>query len=149
MTNPARQDPVRTGSRPAGPWYRRRRHGALALGALLVGALGYVGLVDPHKPDSIFPVCPFRLLTGWNCPACGGLRMTHDVLHGDLAAAVTDNVFLLVGIPVLAGWMLLRRRREKTLLPMPAAATVAIATLAWTVVRNLPGFPLVPTLLTS
>jgi hypothetical protein len=24
-----------------------------------------------------------------------------------------------------------------------------IATLAWTVVRNLPGFPLVPTLLTS
>jgi hypothetical protein len=26
---------------------------------------------------------------------------------------------------------------------------VVIATLAWTVVRNLPGFPLVPTLLTS
>ena len=122
---------------------------ALGSGALLAGSLGYVGLVDPHKPGSIFPVCPFRLLTGWNCPACGALRMMHDVLHGDLAAAITDNVFLLVGIPVLAGWILLRHRRGKSLLPTPAAATVTIAMLAWTVLRNLPGFPLVPTLLTS
>ncbi len=28
-------------------------------------------------------------------PACGGLRMVHDVLHGDLAAAINDNVVLL------------------------------------------------------
>jgi hypothetical protein len=75
--------------------------------------------------------------------------MTHDVLHGDLPAAITDNVFLLVGIPILAGWILLRRRRQKALLPMPAAATVVIAMLAWTVLRNLPGFPLVPTLATG
>ena len=74
--------------------------------------------------------------------------MIHDVLHGDLAAAITDNVFLLVGIPMLAGWFLLRRRSGKSPLPIPAVATVVIAVLAWTVVRNLPGFPLVPTLLT-
>lgn len=128
---------------------RRRLSVALGFGALMAGGLGYVGLVDPHRPDSIFPVCPFKLLTGWNCPACGGLRMTHDVLHGDLVAAITDNIFLVVGIPVLAGWLLLRRRREKSLLPVPAAVTIMIATLAWTVARNLPGFPLVPTLLTS
>jgi hypothetical protein len=121
----------------------------LGSAALLAGALGYVGLVDPHKPDSVFPLCPFRLLTGWNCPACGGLRMVHDVVHGDLAAAITDNVFLLVGIPMLAGWILLRRRADKSVLPPPAAATFVVAVLAWTVVRNLPGFPLVPTLLTS
>ncbi len=126
---------------------RRRLYPALGAGALLVGALGYVGLVDPHKPDSVFPVCPFRLLTGWNCPACGGLRMVHDVLHGDLAAAITDNVVLLVGIPLLARWVLLRRRSGKTLFSPPAVVTVVIAMLAWTVVRNLPGFPLVPTLL--
>jgi Protein of unknown function (DUF2752) len=121
----------------------------LGAGALLAGAVGYVGLVDPHKPDSVFPVCPFRLLTGWNCPACGGLRMVHDVLHGDLAAAISDNVFLLVGIPALVGWILLRRRSGKSLLLPPAAVTLVIASLAWTVVRNLPGFPLVPTLLTG
>jgi hypothetical protein len=120
----------------------------LGSGALLAGALGYIGLVDPHRPGSLFPICPFRLLTGWNCPACGGLRMVHDVLHGDLAAAINDNVLLLVGIPLLAGWILLRRRRGKSPLTLPAGAAVMITLLAWTVVRNLPGFPLVPTLLT-
>jgi Protein of unknown function (DUF2752) len=142
VTHPAQPGPAQASS-------RGRLYAALGSGALLAGGLGYVGLVDPHKPDSVFPVCPFRLLTGWNCPACGGLRMIHDVLHGDLAAAITDNAFLLVGIPVLAGWFLLRRRAEKSLLPLPAVATVVIAMLAWTVVRNLPDFPLVPTLLTG
>lgn len=117
-------------------------------GALLAAALGYVALVDPHRPNSMFPVCPFRVLTGWNCPACGALRMTHDVLHGNLSAALQDNAMLLVGLPLLAGWMLLRRRRGKWPLTLPAAAAVMITLLAWTVVRNLPGFPLVPTLLT-
>jgi Protein of unknown function (DUF2752) len=142
VTNPAQDGAPRDRS-------RGRLYATLGSGSILAGAVGYVGLVDPHKPDSVFPVCPFRLLTGWNCPACGGLRMVHDVLHGDLAAAITDNVFLLIAIPLLAGWMLLRRRSGKSPLPLPAAVTVVIATLAWTVVRNLPGFPLVPTLLTS
>ncbi|MBO0864353.1 MAG: DUF2752 domain-containing protein [Mycobacterium sp.] len=128
---------------------RRRRYGALGCGALLVGALAYVGLVDPHNPNSVFPVCPFRLLTGWNCPACGGLRMTHDLLHGDLAAAVADNVFLLVGMPLLAAWILLRRYRHNTAPPTPTIVAVVIVTFAWTVLRNLPGFPLVPTVLSG
>jgi hypothetical protein len=149
VTDPFQHGGATVGSRPAGRWYRRRLYAALGSGAVLAGAVGYVGLVDPHKPDSVFPVCPFRLLTGWNCPACGGLRMVQDVLHGDLAAAITDNVFLLIGIPMLAGWVLLRRRSGKPLLPIPAAATVLITVVAWTVLRNLPGFPLVPTLLTS
>ncbi|WIM88802.1 DUF2752 domain-containing protein [Candidatus Mycobacterium wuenschmannii] len=119
------------------------------LGAVaVVGALAYVGLVDPHNPGAIFPICPFRLLTGLNCPGCGTLRMVHDVLHGDVAAAVNDNVVLLVGLPLLAGWIVLRRRRGQWPLTLPAAVTVLVTLATWTVVRNLPGFPLVPTLLT-
>jgi len=144
MTTPAQHGAVR----PARRWYGRHLYALLGSGALLAGALGYIGLVDPHNPDSVFPICPFRLLTGWNCPGCGALRMIHDVLHGELAAAVNDNLLLLVGIPVLAGWILLRRRREKSPLTVAATVTIVIAALAWTVVRNLPGFPLVPTLLT-
>jgi hypothetical protein len=128
------------------------RHGTrlyttLGTGALAVGALAYVGLADPHRPGSLFPPCPFKLLTGLNCPACGGLRMTHDLLHGDLAAAVVDNVFLLIGLPALALWVLWRIRQGQRAFTLPAIVVVAVAAIAWTVVRNMPGFPLVPTLL--
>jgi len=116
---------------------------------LLAGAVGYVGLVNPHDPHSVYPQCPFKWATGWNCPFCGGLRMTHDLLHGDLVATINDNLFLLVGLPVLAGWLLMRRRRGQRSLPMPAVVTIAVATVAWTVLRNLPGFPLVPTILSG
>src|ERR1700758_5585919 len=144
MYSPAQYGP--TG--PAERWYRRPPSTLLGSGALLDGTLGYIGLVDPPRPGSFFPLCPFRLLTGLNCPGCGALRMTHDVLHGDLVAAIKDNVLLLVGIPLLVGWVLLRRRRGKSPMTLPATVTVVITLLAWTVVRNLPGFPLVPTLLT-
>jgi hypothetical protein len=116
-------------------------------GALLGGAVAYVGLADPHSPDFVFPACPFKLLTGWNCPACGGLRMTHDLLHGDVAAAAVDNIFLLVGLPALLAWVLVRWRMRRPLFPMPAIAAIVVLAVTWTVVRNMPGFPLVPTLL--
>ncbi len=100
------------------------RHGTrlyttLGTGALAVGALAYVGLADPHRPGSLFPPCPFKLLTGLNCPACGGLRMTHDLLHGDLAAAVVDNVFLLIGLPALALWVLWRVKQGQRAFTLP------------------------------
>jgi len=130
----------------------RHRHGTrlyttLGTGALAVGGLAYVGLADPHRPGSVFPPCPFKLLTGLDCPACGGLRMTHDLLHGDIAAAVVDNVFLLIGLPALALWVLWRVTQGQRALTLPAIVVIAVAAIAWTVVRNMPGFPLVPTLL--
>jgi len=125
------------------------RAGLIGTGVALAGALAYIGLADPHRPGFLFPACPFKALTGLDCPACGGLRMTHDLLNGDLAAAVVDNVFLLVALPALAVWLVVRWRRGLTLMPMAATVTVIVAAVAWTVVRNWPGFPLVPTLLTS
>ena len=119
----------------------------MGTGAVIVGAVAYTGLIDPHRPGSPFLPCPFRVVTGWNCPACGGLRMVHDLLHGDLASAVTDNVFLLVGLPLLALWILLRRRQGRPVFTLPSIVVIAVTTIAWTVARNAPGFPLVPTVL--
>ncbi|HEY0225141.1 MAG TPA: DUF2752 domain-containing protein [Mycobacterium sp.] len=116
---------------------------------LLAGALGYVGLVNPHDPHSVYPQCPFKWLTGWNCPLCGGLRMTHDLLHGDLWASINDNLFALIGLPMLAAWVLLRLRRGKRPMPMAAVLAITVAATAWTVARNLPGFPLAPTILSG
>ncbi len=129
--------------------HRRRLYGAAGSSVLLAGALGYVGLVDPHNTNSAYPLCPFKMLTGWNCPFCGGLRMTHDLLHGDLVASINDNVFLLIGIPVLVGWVVMRRRFGLSPQPVPAVLTIVFAMIAWTVLRNLPGFPLVPTVLSG
>ena len=120
---------------------------AAGTGAVAGGALGYVGLVDPHNPHSAYPLCPFKWLTGWNCPLCGGLRMTHDLLHGHLTAAINDNVFLLAGIPILVAWVLVRLGRGKVPLPTLAPPALLVATIAWTVLRNLPAFPLFPTVL--
>lgn len=119
-------------------------------GAVLGGAaLTYIGVADPHQAGSVFPPCPFRLLTGWYCPGCGGLRMTHDLLHADLAAAVTDNVFLLVGLPLLGIWWLWSRGRRRQAFTVPVLVVIAVAALVWTITRNLPGFPLIPTVLSS
>ncbi len=126
---------------------RAARYAALGTGVTVAGGLVYVGLVDPHRPGFLFPPCPFKVITGWDCPACGGLRMTHDLLHGDVAGAVADNVFVLVGLPLLVLWGLWRYKRAKPLFTWFTGATVLVALAAWTVVRNLPGFPLVPTIL--
>ncbi|OBB32703.1 hypothetical protein A5792_13380 [Mycolicibacterium peregrinum] len=125
------------------------RYSLLAAGVLGAGALTYTGVADPHRPGFLFPGCPFKALTGWNCPACGGLRMTHDLLHGDVGAAVVDNVFALVGLPALVMWLLVRWRLGKALFPVPAVVTIVVTLVLWTVVRNLPGFPLVPTISTQ
>ncbi|CKU66426.1 Conserved membrane protein of uncharacterised function [Mycobacterium tuberculosis] len=47
---------------------------------------------------------------------------------------------------MLASWVLLRRRHGDLALPIPVMIAVAVAVIAWTVLRNLPGFPLVPTI---
>lgn len=73
--------------------------------------------------------------------------MTHDLLNGDIAAAVVDNAFVLVGLPLLTLWLIVRWRGGRQLTPKSAVATVIVAVVAWTVIRNVPGFPLVPTLI--
>jgi hypothetical protein len=132
---------------PSAGTSRGRVYTAVGTGAVLLGGLAYLGLGDPHRPNFHFPPCPLRALTGLYCPGCGGLRMTHDVLNGDLAAAVVDNVFALVGLPMLLVWILLRVRSGRPWMTSAAIVIVIAATVAWTVVRNLPGFPLVPTVL--
>jgi hypothetical protein len=136
-------------SRPGVQRHRHGRYVAAGTAALFAGALGYVAAVDPHNANSAYPHCPFKWLTGWDCPFCGGLRMTHDLLHGHLAASIYDNVFLLFGLPALAVFLLVGWRQGRRTVPIPAVITITVAVIAWTVVRNMPGFPLVPTMLSG
>jgi len=128
---------------------------ALARHPTLAGASGsalallaYLAVRDPHRPGAPL-ACPVKLATGLDCPGCGGLRVVHDLLHRDLDAAVHDNPFLLACGPLLAALVVRGRAgaampHNQVLAPRLAYG-LAGAAAAWMVVRNLPGWPLKPT----
>ena len=110
--------------------------------------IAYLMAVDPHDPRAWMPACPFKLVTRLDCPACGGLRLAHDLLRGDAHAAAHDNLFVLVSSPLLM-YLLSRHWRavragEPLHISRPLAYGLAGTALVWTVVRNLPGWPLKP-----
>jgi hypothetical protein len=120
---------------------------------VLAGGLAgcaYLAVNDPSDPTSVMPLCPFHAVTGLWCPGCGGLRMVHALLHGRLAEAATDNVFLLAAAPfvlfflALWSWRTLRGERFDVKLTKPQAALLLALTVTWFVTRNLPAFPLQP-----
>lgn len=60
----------------------------------------YLFIFEPGK-SGVFPVCPFRALTGLACPGCGSTRGLHALLHGDLVGAFQFNPFLILALPFL------------------------------------------------
>ena len=60
-----------------------------------------VGLSVLYATTGVGMPCPFRALTGWQCPLCGGTRLGGALLHGDLRSAFVDNPVVLVGLAVL------------------------------------------------
>src|SRR5260221_331534 len=38
-----------------------------------------------------FPKCPFRMITGWQCPGCGSTRACYQLLHLHPVAAFKLN----------------------------------------------------------
>ncbi len=75
----------------------------VALGALSVLAVAYT-LLDPLD-YAIFPKCPVKVLTGWDCPGCGSQRAIHALLNGQVAEAFRCNALLVLSIPyLLAGF---------------------------------------------
>lgn len=107
-----------------------------------VGAAALLRFRDPHVSGS-YGYCPFRELTGWWCPGCGGLRAVHNLTEGHVVAAVHSNLLLL---PLLVGgvlWWANWTHARWTGQPAPALAlrrstswVVLVGLLAFTVLRN-------------
>ncbi|MEV0369526.1 DUF2752 domain-containing protein [Streptomyces sp. NPDC050636] len=127
---------------PAAPL--RRLAAPLGTLAAVTAAVGLVGAVDPNEPGH-YPVCPLLHLTGIYCPACGGLRSTHALAHGDLGTALGANALAVAGYAAFAVfwlvWLGRSARGLRTAGPRPRAVhwwALAGLLLAFTAVRNLP-----------
>ena len=144
----ALQQPTPATVRPviARPDRVREVGAALALGT----GLSAVYVLSGHR---IGVPCPFKLITGWDCPLCGGTRMGAVLMHGDLPAAFHDNPLALIGLTGLGlGWLVLLAQRAgivKGRLPALSrrwrrilALAAVVVVLAFSVARNLPVGPL-------
>ncbi len=71
----------------------------LVLGVLVTLVIVYKN----HSPyeHSIFPKCPFRTITGYQCAGCGSQRAVHFLLNGNVGGAFRENPLLVLSIPYL------------------------------------------------
>jgi hypothetical protein len=112
------------------------------LPCLIIGALLVLFLFDPSA-QAWFPQCLFKKLTGWSCPACGGQRALHALLHGDFAVAAKLNPLLFVlGAPalllgLLAWWRPALLRRVPRAAWWTLAGGALLLALVFGIVRNV------------
>jgi hypothetical protein len=92
-----------------------------------------------------YPQCALYRTTGLLCPGCGGLRASHQLLHGHVREAFALNPLALAALP-LALWFAVEpwvrppdRRWLPRLLTDPIAIALGLGVIAgFTVARNLP-----------
>lgn len=117
------------------------RVGSTALAGVAIG--GFYALTGWGIP------CPFRLLTGWLCPFCGGTHMAASLLRGDIAGAWAANpLAMVVGVLVAirtVGWLveLVRAPHTHATRWLPQSwtrhwvAIFAVVGVLYVLVRNL------------
>jgi hypothetical protein len=121
-----------------------------AIGLLAVAGCAYLGVEDPNDPNAVLPRCPTKLITGLDCPACGGLRMVRALTGGQWSAAVHANLFLLVLTPfavvVWLRWFVagLTGGSFQPRISRRTSYLILVVAVVWTVVRNIPAWPLHP-----
>lgn len=69
---------------------------------LVISAVLFLALVSMDERWMI--LCPFHLVTGWDCPFCGGQRMIAALLRGEWLVAYNSNPLLFCALPLLILW---------------------------------------------
>ena len=67
-----------------------------------VGAVAALALANLHVPGRPATLCPFRALTGFPCPFCGGTTAAVKVGHFDVFGALRANPVIVLGAVVVA-----------------------------------------------
>ncbi len=94
-----------------------------------------------------FPQCPFRLLTGFSCPACGIQRALYAVLHGHWLEACNYNWFFIFSIPytvlLMVAYVIKHHRPDSRIVAVVEHQSLAIIYVVlffvWWLLRNILG----------
>lgn len=117
----------------------------LWLGGLAGLAAGIVLYFFNPVESHFYPRCFFKMATGWDCPGCGGLRATHQFLHGHWQTAFALNPLLILTLPlaaffgIRAGWEKKTGRRGPRLFRITTVIWICAAlVIGFGVLRNVP-----------
>lgn len=120
----------------------------LALAALGLAGVAVLYTFDPRNPGA-YPICPFLGLTGYHCPGCGTLRALHQLLHGNVIAALGYNPLTVLSLPFIAYSLAegaMKAFQVKTLprifIPYQYIWALFVGILAFWLLRNVPVEPL-------
>lgn len=91
------------------------------------------------------PICPFKQLTGFYCPGCGGQRAFHCILHGNLKNAFHYNPLIFFILPFFAlkitDFFFNTTFSRKLLLNNKGIWIFLGFLICFTILRNLPLYP--------
>jgi hypothetical protein len=96
-----------------------------------------------------YPGCVFHQATGLWCPGCGLTRGCYELLHGNVAAALSSNIFTPLALVLMAGAWVAWLRWSWTGRTVHASVAVQRAAMIWLpvvvlfygVLRNIPATP--------
>jgi Protein of unknown function (DUF2752) len=131
----------------------RTRQRAIAVAVWLAiagGALVLFFFNPTGAAGQFFPKCPFRMLTGLQCPGCGTTRACYQLLHLHPIAAFKFNPLMILTLPFIVYGFLGFTRSAITGKPqrrlfIPTAvwwAWLAVVIFFW-IFRNTPWYPFV------
>jgi len=126
----------------------------------MIAALIWVGVAaistflfffNPASPaNQWLPKCPFRLLTGWQCPGCGSTRACYQLLHLHPAAAFKLNPLFVLTLPfIVYGFLgytraaITGKPQRRVFIPSPYLWAWLVLMVCFWVFRNTPWYPFV------
>ena len=124
----------------------------------MIAALIWTGLAalatflfffNPASPgNQWFPKCPFRVMTGCQCPGCGSTRACYQLLHLHPVAAFKLNPLFVLSLPfIVYGFLgytrsaITGKPHRRVFIPPTFMWAFLVLLLFFWVFRNTPWYP--------
>ena len=116
----------------------------IVLAVLAVAITAFYFFWNPGE-IAFLPPCPFKQITSFYCPGCGGQRAFHQILHGNFEEAFNDNFLIFIFLPFLV-LKIIDEFNETTfsrffLLNKNGIWIFLGFLILFTIIRNLPFYP--------